>query len=221
MDLLPHLERAETSPVTASVIWLHGLGASGNDFYPVVPELQLPQDLGVRFIFPHAPKLPVTVNNGFLMPAWYDILAMDINRTVDEKQLRISATEIDKFIESEHAKGIPYERIVIIGFSQGGAVAYEVALRHAHRLGGLLALSTYFATESSIEFNAANKQLPIEIHHGALDPIVPEQLGLQGRDVLSAKNYPVEYRSYPMEHSVCPEQITHISRFIQTCLGPA
>ena len=142
-DLLRCVEIEPSAQATASVIWLHGLGASGHDFEPIVPELQLPADLAVRFIFPHAPQIPVTVNGGMVMPAWYDILAMDIDRKVDEAGVLASADAVDALIKQEIARGIPSERIIIAGFSQGGAVAYQAALRHPQPLAGLLTLSTY------------------------------------------------------------------------------
>ncbi|MCW9015964.1 MAG: alpha/beta hydrolase, partial [Kangiellaceae bacterium] len=144
-NLLPHIEIETSDNPVASVIWLHGLGADGNDFAPIVPELQLPSDLPVRFVFPHAPSISVTINNGFVMPAWYDILDMNIDRKVDETQLRASADQLDKFIENEMSRGIDSSKIIIAGFSQGGAVALEAALRQSNKLAGLLAMSTYFA----------------------------------------------------------------------------
>ncbi|MCG8612063.1 MAG: alpha/beta hydrolase, partial [Pseudomonadales bacterium] len=189
MDLLPHIEVEPAQEATASVIWLHGLGADGHDFEPIVPELGLSENHGVRFIFPHAPAIPVTINGGYVMPAWYDILEMNIQRRVDESQLRISAQSIRAFIERELNRGIPSERIILAGFSQGGAVAYETALTYPKPLAGLLALSTYFATADSITLSDANKALPISIMHGTLDPIVPEMLGQQAYQVLTEKGY--------------------------------
>ena len=161
MSLLPCLEINPTSTATASVIRLHGLGADGNDFAPIVPEFNLPADLPIRFVFPHAPSIPVTINGGFVMPAWYDILEMNIDRKVDEAQLVASSDEIEKLIEREIERGVPSERIILIGFSQGGAVAYQTALSYKKPLAGLLALSTYFATSDSIELSDSNKNLPI------------------------------------------------------------
>ncbi|WKE67406.1 dienelactone hydrolase family protein [Gallaecimonas kandeliae] len=219
MQYLPCLELTTGDNIEASVIWLHGLGADGNDFAPVVPELGLPQGAGVRFIFPHAPVMPVTVNGGYLMPAWYDILSLDIDRKVDETQLRASAQAVKDLIARELARGIPSQRIVLAGFSQGGAVAYEAALSLDKPLAGLLALSTYFATQGSIELNDANKALPVAIHHGVQDPVVPELLGQRAAQCLKDWGYQVEYRRYPMEHSLCLPQIKDIGQWLAQVLA--
>lgn len=201
----------ETAPnPTACVIWLHGLGANGHDFEPVVPELGLPADLAVRFIFPHAPQIPVTINNGFVMPAWYDILEMNIDRKVDSIQLRASADAVAELVEQQIEQGIDSSRIILAGFSQGGAVAYELALRYDKPLGGLLALSTYFATADSIEFSEANKNLPIQIMHGTQDPVVPEMLGQKANQLLGNNGYKTDYKTYPIEHSVSMPEIKDI-----------
>jgi phospholipase/carboxylesterase len=218
MPLLPAIERETNPNPDSTVIWLHGLGADGNDFAPLVPELNLPPDLSVRFIFPHAPTIPVTVNGGFIMPAWYDILEMTIDRRVDITGLMASAGAINSFINREIERGIDSKRIIIAGFSQGGAVAYQVALSHPRPLGGLLAMSTYFATAGIIEYSDANKAIPIKIQHGEFDPIVPEQLGREAVTQLTKNGYTASYRNYPMEHSVCPEQIGDISKWLQDIL---
>ncbi len=218
MPLLPAIE-LETAPnPDNTVIWLHGLGADGNDFAPIVPELNLPADLSIRFIFPHAAPMPVTVNGGFVMPAWYDILEMDIDRKIDITGLMASAREIEAFISRELERGIDSKRIVIAGFSQGGAVAYQVALSHKKALGGLLAMSTYLATADVIEYSEINKSIPIKVQHGTLDPVVPEQLGRKATNQLIRQGYSVSYQNYPMEHAVCPEQIGDISEWLQTIL---
>jgi phospholipase/carboxylesterase len=213
MPLLKYLEVDTQSNPSASVIWLHGLGASGHDFEPIVPELQLP--IGVRFIFPHAPNRTVTVNGGMVMPAWYDIISMEIERVIDTKQIMESSAAVGELIEQEIARGIPSERIFIAGFSQGGAVAYEAALSYPKKLGGLIALSTYFATKKSIVFHNANKQLPIFIGHGTMDNVVDESLGQQAKDALTQLTFQPEYHSYPIAHSVCMEEITAISSWLQ------
>nr|WP_320009571.1 alpha/beta fold hydrolase [uncultured Desulfobulbus sp.] len=218
MTLLPAIEHETRSNPDAAIIWLHGLGADGSDFAPIVPELNLPPELGIRFIFPHAPSRAVTVNNGFVMPAWFDILVMDIDRKVDAAQLLISADAINKFIDRELERGIDSRRIILAGFSQGGAVAYQVALSHAKPLGGLIAMSTYFATSDSIALSAANEEIPIEIHHGVYDPVVPQALSLRAAEFLKGHNYTFEYRTYPMEHAVCPQQIKDISQAFQRFL---
>ena len=218
MTLLPAIERETRPNPDATVIWLHGLGADGNDFAPIVPELNLPPELGIRFIFPHAPSIAVTVNNGYVMPAWFDILVMDIDRKVDTEQLLQSAAAINRFIDRELERGIDSRRIVLAGFSQGGAVAYQTSLSHPKPLGGLIAMSTYFATSDSITLSPANQQLPIEIHHGVYDPVVPQALGIRAAEFLKANNYAVEFQTYPMEHSVCPQQIDRLSHTLQRFL---
>jgi phospholipase/carboxylesterase len=217
----PSLSAVEIEPTqaaTASVIWMHGLGADGNDFRDVIPALNLPDSLSIRFIFPNAPKLPVTINNGMIMPAWYDILAMDIDRTIDTEQLTNSATLVSQFVSRELERGIASERIIIAGFSQGGAVAYELALSYPKRLGGLMAFSTYFATKGTINLNPANQDLPILIAHGTQDGVVPCILGEQACALLKEKNYSTEYKTYPMEHSLCIEQINDVSAWLQAQL---
>lgn len=218
-SLLPCVEVEPATAATASVIWLHGLGASGHDFEAIVPELRLPADLVVRFVFPHAPQIPVTINNGYVMPAWYDILSMDIDRKLDEGQLLASSDAVVQLIEREIARGVPSDKIVIAGFSQGGAVGYQAALSYGKPLAGLMALSTYFATVDSIELAEANRSIPIMINHGNRDGVVPELLGQRAAAQLKERGYGVEYKSYPMEHSVCPEQINDISTWLQQVLS--
>lgn len=218
MTLLPAIETETQANPNATIIWLHGLGADGNDFAPIVPELRLPNDLAVRFIFPHAPAIAVTINDGFVMPAWYDILEMEIDRKVDTNGLITSSKQIQNFVERELDRGIDSKKIVIAGFSQGGAVAYHFALGYDKPLAGLLAMSTYFATSDIIQYSEANKRIPIEIQHGKFDPVVPETLAQKAITDLTAKGYAPEYKSYPMEHSVCPEQIADISSWLQTVL---
>ncbi|MFT6201297.1 MAG: phospholipase/carboxylesterase [Candidatus Endobugula sp.] len=213
MPSLKYLEIETQANPIASVIWLHGLGASGHDFEPIVPELRLP--IGVRFVFPHAPNRTVTVNGGMVMPAWYDIISMEIERVIDTKQILESSSAVEELIEQEIARGIPSENIFIVGFSQGGAVAYEAALSYPKKLGGLIALSTYFATRKTISFNDANSALPIFIGHGTVDNVVDETLGLQAKQALSELGYQPEYHTYPIAHSVCMEEITAISSWLQ------
>jgi phospholipase/carboxylesterase len=212
---LQYIEIETGDNPTAAVIWLHGLGASGHDFEPVVPELGLPEDAAVRFIFPHAPNLPVTINGGMSMPAWYDIKAMDIDRVVDTEQLRASADAVAKLVEREKEKGVPADRIIIAGFSQGGAVAYELGLSYPERLGGILALSTYFATADTVQRSEANADVPISVYHGTFDPMVPESLGVRSVEALKEMGYEPSYQTFPMEHSVCLEEIQDIGRFIR------
>lgn len=215
---LPSVEIEPNKDAIASVIWLHGLGANGHDFEPIVPELKLPTDLPIRFIFPHAPEIPVTVNGGYIMPAWYDITEMDIERKVDENQLRQSAAEIIKLIEREVERGIPSHRIVLAGFSQGGAVVYETALSYDKPLAGLLCLSTYLATKASLQRSEANQATPIQIFHGTLDPVVPVVLGESAYKTLQDWGYQVEYDNYPIEHNVCLEEINAIAQWLQSIL---
>lgn len=215
MSLLPTIEQETHSNPDASVIWLHGLGADGHDFAPIVPELQLPTELGIRFIFPHAPSLPVTVNGGQVMPAWFDILEMGLDRQVDTVQLLVSAAAINRLIDRELERGIESRRIILAGFSQGGAVAYQVSLSHPEPLGGLIAMSTYFATSDSITLSEGNRHLPIEIHHGVHDPVVPQALGIRAAEFLKDRGYSLTFRTYPMDHSVCLQQIGHISNALQ------
>ncbi|MFI0399265.1 MAG: alpha/beta hydrolase [Thiolinea sp.] len=218
MDYLPAVIVEPAQPAKASVIWLHGLGADGYDFEPIVPELKLPPEAAIRFIFPHAPAIPVTINSGYVMPAWYDILAMDIDRKVDVKQLEASAQAVAKLIDRELEKGIPSERIVLAGFSQGGAVAYQTALTYPKPLAGLLAMSTYLATADSIQVNSANKSLPIEIFHGLQDPVVPESLGKKAQQRLQALGYAPGYFTYAMEHNVSAAEVKDLADFIKKWL---
>lgn len=219
MNSLPFITRDTGPRPDASIIWLHGLGADGHDFVPIVPELRLPPALQIRFIFPHAPAIPVTVNGGQVMPAWYDILSMQIERKVDEVQLGASAAAVQALIGQELARGVDSRRILLAGFSQGGAVAYQAALSFDRPLAGLMAMSTYFATADSIDLHEANRRLPVQVLHGSRDPVVPEQLGLQACHRLEQFGLLPEYHSYPMEHGLCPAEIADISRFIRRCLA--
>jgi phospholipase/carboxylesterase len=205
----------------ASVLWLHGLGADGHDFEPIVPELGLDEALGIRFVFPHAPRIPVTLNGGFVMPAWYDIEEMDLKRRHDEAGIRASAAQIEALIAREKAKGIPAEKILLAGFSQGGAIAVFTGLRHAERLAGIVALSTYLVCEEKLdeERSEVNAGLPVFQAHGTLDPMVPHERGSALRERLEALGYPVQWHEYPMQHQVCLEEIQAIGRFLSERLG--
>ena len=204
--------------IDKSVIWLHGLGASGHDFEPVVPELGLDPQLAVRFVFPHAPRIPVTVNGGMVMPAWYDILEMSLDRKVDVVQIEKSAAAIRDLIQREIEQGVNPENIVIAGFSQGGAVAYQTALTYPQRLAGLLTLSTYLAVEDTSNYTAINKDLPIKIDHGTQDPVVPIVLGQRANETLTNQVYQVEFNTYPMAHQVCLPQIKAIGQWLNKVL---
>lgn len=221
MDLLPAVEMESPSgaAVNASIIWLHGLGADGNDFAALVPQLRLPASFGIRFVFPHAPSIPVSINNGFVMPAWYDIKEMDIDRHVDEAQLLQSAARVHALIDREIERGIDSTRIIVAGFSQGGAVSFEAALSYPKPLAGIMALSTYFATAESVKINPVQKSIPILICHGTMDPVVPEVLGQKSEATLRGMGFVPEYKSYPMAHSLCPQQVGDISDWIGRTLG--
>jgi phospholipase/carboxylesterase len=218
MSLLPCIEIEPENTADAAVIWLHGLGADGNDFVPIIPELQLPARMAVRFVFPNAPSIPVSINAGYLMPAWYDIVELAIDRQIDHTQLIASAEKIRLLIDREIDRGIPSDRIVLAGFSQGGAVSYQTALTYMQPLAGLLCLSTYFATSDSITPNSANKSIPIQICHGTHDPMVPETMGQAAKQRLQDMGYKLDYKTYPMEHAVCPQEITDISSWLQRVL---
>ena len=220
MEILPTLEKNYLADrdVKASVIWLHGLGADGNDFAPIVPQLNLSLDFGVRFIFPHAPAIPVTINSGYVMPAWYDIKQVDVDRHVDNEQLQESASRIHDLIDREIERGIQSTRIIVAGFSQGGAVSFEAALSYEQPLAGIMALSTYFATVGTIKINAIQQSIPILICHGEHDPVVSESLGKRSRASLEKLGFDPEYHSYPIEHSVCPQEIEDIGTWISRVL---
>lgn len=202
---------------TVSVIWLHGLGADGNDFVPIVRELDLRGCPPIRFVFPHAPTMPVTVNGGYVMRAWYDILGTDIVQGQDEAGLRRSQTMVEQLIAREKARGIPAEKIVLAGFSQGCAMTLQTGLRHPEKLAGLLCLSGYLPIYEKVpaERHAANKDTPIFMAHGQQDPIVPFQAAALSRDFLRALEYQVEWHEYPMPHSVCPEEVEDIGNWLQ------
>ena len=198
-----------------AVIWLHGLGADGSDFEPIVPELGLPASLPVRFIFPNAPHRPVTINNGMRMPAWYDILQLG-GGTEDEGGIRESQAFVESLIAREAKRGIARNRIVLAGFSQGGAVVLQTALRQKEKLAGVMALSTYLPLQGKLENErqAASSDLPIFMAHGSYDGMIPMARAAQSRDALQALGYKVEWHEYPMQHSVCPQEIADISAFL-------
>ena len=214
----------ETAPnPTATVIWMHGLGADGNDFAPMVPELRLGSAPAIRFMFPHAPMIPVTINNGYVMRAWYDISYGDLegkSRQADEKGVRASQAEIEKLIAREVARGIRANKIVIAGFSQGGAIALHTGLRHAAPLAGIMALSTYLPAPHTLpaEAAAANRDIALFYAHGSDDQVIPIAMAETSRQTLSAAGYAVDWHEYPMQHSVCLEEIRDISAWLQTAL---
>lgn len=219
-ELLPFVSVETNDQPDAAIIWLHGLGSDGHDFESLVPALSLSPDYAIRFIFPHAPKRPVTVNGGVVMRAWYDIYEMTLERRVDMENIEESCNQVEALIEDQIAKGISADRIVLAGFSQGGVIAYQVALQTKHTLAGVLALSTYLADGDSVPDASTcnNAQTPILIHHGAQDPVVTPALSIKARDLLISKGFVVEYQSYEMPHSVCPGQVQDISVWLKSRL---
>ena len=211
--------------VDGSVIWLHGLGADGHDFEAIVPQLHLPENLNLRFIFPHAPVRPVTINGGMAMRAWYDIISLDRDGPVDEAGIRESAALLVALIEREHERGVPYANIVVAGFSQGGAIASHCALRFTEALAGLMALSTYLPLRSTVQAEIAEsptaqaKSLRIFMAHGRSDPMLPMHLGTSSRDAVEELGYSVEWFDYPMPHAVCPQEIADISTWLVACFA--
>ena len=204
----------------AAIIWLHGLGADGNDFAPIVPEQSL-DGLSLRFVFPHAPKIPVSINNGFVMRAWYDIISPNLLVEPDEKGMRNSQQVVQKYIDAQIEQGIDSNRIILAGFSQGGAIALLTGLRCDKSLAGIIALSTYLplADTLSTEATAANKAIPIFMGHGTQDPIVPRAAGAKSKQTLESLGYPVDWHEYVMEHSVNPKEIDDIGSWIKARLG--
>lgn len=197
-----------------SIIWLHGLGADGHDFEPIVPELRLPAELELRFIFPHAPVRPVTLNGGMAMRAWFDIFSLDRGGPVDEEGIRASAALLDGLIAREQERGIAANKIVVAGFSQGGAIALHAALRSSEKLAGVMGLSTYLPSKSLFSDEIAAPDLPIFMAHGTLDPVLPMMLGRDAADLLTEKGYSVEWHDYPMAHAVCAEEINDIRAWL-------
>jgi phospholipase/carboxylesterase len=221
-SVLPNITLDTGSNPQHSIIWLHGLGADGEDFVPVAEEMELP--VAVRYIFPHAPMRPVTINNGYVMRAWYDILigaasadiSSSIGRNEDVEGTRESQAEIEKIIAQERQRGVPAKNIYLAGFSQGGAVVLYTGLRHKEKLGGILALSTYLPLIQTLsaEASAAAKSVPIFMAHGQVDPVVPYSFGRASADLLLEQGYALEWHSYAMPHSVCPEEIRDIERWL-------
>lgn len=209
------------SPATACVIWMHGLGADGNDFVPIVPELNLPTGHGVRFVFPNAPTMPVTINGGYVMRAWYDIVSAELDKRADEGGVRRSQALIEELIADQRSKGIAADRILLAGFSQGGVIALQTGLRHPDKLAGIMALSTYLACADSlgVEASAANRQIPLFMVHGSMDPVIPVALAKLSKARLETHGYKVEWHEYGMPHSVCAEEIDDIAAFLKRVLA--
>lgn len=219
-NLLESIE-IETGPnPTAAVVWLHGLGANGNDFVPIVRELDLAGCPPIRFVFPHAPTMPVTINNGYVMRAWYDILGTDLAKREDEGGLRTSQLLVEALIAREKSRGIPAERIVLAGFSQGCAMTLQTGLRHPEKLAGLLCLSGYLPIHATIEAerHSANQNTPIFLAHGRGDTVIPIDRAQRSRDILTGLGYQVEWHEYMMPHSVNMEEVNDISRWLQQIL---
>jgi phospholipase/carboxylesterase len=221
--LLPHIQIDTTPNPGAAVIWLHGLGADGNDFAGLVPELDLSGCPGIRFIFPHAPSMPVTVNGGYVMPAWYDIRGADLTSRQDEAGIRASEKAIVGLLEREIERGIPAKKIVLAGFSQGSAMALHTGLRFPQALAGIMALSGYLplAERFPAERSGANAETPIFMAHGDQDPVVVPARGEASRDLLKALGYNVDWHVYPMQHSVHPREVADLACFLTRLLAPA
>lgn len=222
--ILETIELETAKNPTAAVIWMHGLGADGNDFVPIVNELDLAGAPGIRFVFPHAPTRPVTINNGYMMRAWYDISFGDLEgktRRADEKGLRESQAQIGELIAREQSRGISASKIVLAGFSQGGAIALQTGLRHPETLAGVMALSTYLPLADSFaaEASAANQSTPVFMAHGSQDPVVPYSMGNQSREFLEQAGYDLEWHDYPMPHSVCLEEVADIGQWLVRVLA--
>ena len=218
---LPCIEKTTGPNPRHAVIWLHGLGADGNDFLPIVPELVDPKWPPLRFVFPHAPVRPITINGGMAMRAWYDISGQEIAQRQDETGIRSSIVLLEELIEREIARGIPGENIFLAGFSQGGAIVLAGGIRHAQRLGGIVALSTYLpmAEKTDAEASAANRATPIFMAHGMLDPTISHALGEMSRDYLVQRGYAVAWHAYPMAHQVCMEEIADLRTWLGSRLA--
>lgn len=217
MTTLPECVEVGGDNADHSIIWLHGLGADGNDFVPIVPELQLPASLQVRFVFPHAPVRPITINGGMPMRAWFDIRQLDLKGIDEPEGIAESQAIAEGLIAREQQRGVAADHIILAGFSQGGAIALQTGLRYADRLAGIMALSTWLPMRERLvaEQSDANRKTSIFMAHGSMDPMVPQALGEVSRDHLLANDYNVNWHSYPMQHQVCMEEINDIGRWIQ------
>lgn len=220
-ELLETVEVTTADNPEYAVIWMHGLGADGHDFEPVIPFLGLPADAAVRFVFPHALMRPVTINGGAVIRAWYDIVELSINKGQDEAGIRHSADKIRELLEHEIARGIPAEKIVLAGFSQGGAMALHVGLRYPQKLAGIMALSAYllFPERLHDERSQANSATPVFVGHGTHDPMVPVSLGQAAHAELEQGQWPAEWHSYPIPHSVSQPEIADVGRWLQACFN--
>ena len=220
-ELLPTVEIEPAVPATATVIWLHGLGADGHDFEPVVPELGLPRGHAIRFVFPHAPRRPVTVNGGYVMRAWYDILGADLVRREDEAGLRQSQQQVAALIDRERERGVPAHRIVLGGFSQGCAMSLLTGLRYPERLAGIAGLSGYLPLADTLaaEAHDANRLVPIFLGHGLHDGVVTLARATSTRQALQEAGYDVAWHTYPMQHSVCAEEVRDLNDWLLKVLA--
>jgi len=219
--LLDNIEIETAANPSVAIIWMHGLGADGNDFVPMVEELDLTGLPGIRFVFPHANTMPVTINNGYVMRSWYDIVHTDLGRQEDEAGLRASQLQVEALIAREKARGIPAGRIILAGFSQGCAMTLQTGLRHPETLAGLMCLSGYLplADKTAAERSAASLQTPIFQAHGRMDPVIPVARAAASRDALLALGYDVEWHDYPMQHSLCQEEVVHIGAWLKKVLA--
>ena len=197
-----------------SVIWLHGLGADGHDFEPIVPELHLPADLPLRFVFPHAPMRPITINGGMVMRAWYDIVTLDAEGRADADGVRESTAILEALIAREIQRGVSAEKIIVAGFSMGGAIAINTALNTAHSLAGLMALSTYLPLPGEVDGSSGSRDLPVFMAHGSFDPMLPMQWGRLSAQRLEETGFKVDWHDYPMAHAVCPQEIADIRNWL-------
>ena len=216
-DLLDCVELQTRSDPRHVVLWLHGLGADGYDFIPVVRELELAGAPPARYMFPHAPEIPVTINSGYVMRAWYDILGAELDRREDDARIRASAAAIERLIEREVTRGVARSRIVLAGFSQGGAITLHAGLRAQEPLAGMMALSTYLplADSAANEATAVSRRIPIFMAHGTTDPVIPFARSTASRDRLKALGYNVDWHEYPMQHSVNADEIRAIAAFLK------
>ncbi|EXI67840.1 MAG: Carboxylesterase 2 [Candidatus Accumulibacter adjunctus] len=220
--LLPAVERTTGESPECAIVWLHGLGADGHDFEPIVDEFDFDQLPAVRFVFPHAPMRAVTINGGFVMRAWYDIVSPDFAPGREEgEHVRESTRQVEALLARENSRGIPDERIVLAGFSQGGVIALHCGLRHSRRLAGILALSCYLPQADTLadEAQAANGDVPIFMAHGRADPVIPYDLGKQSAKLLQARGYPLQWRGYATAHSVCLEELEDIGGWLNQVLA--
>jgi len=222
-ERLDCIEINPENPPVATIIWLHGLGADGHDFVPLVPELDIPKTMPLRFVFPHAPMRPVTINAGMVMRAWYDVLAFEGPGNIDMDQLLESADALEHLIGDELEQGRPPERILLAGFSQGGALVLHTGLRFRKKLAGIMALSCYLPSVERVveERSDVNREVPIMMAHGSMDPVIPVAKAVRTRQELTRLGYPVQWHEYDMQHAVCPEEIRDIRSWLLETLSPS